>query len=78
MEDEMPFSLSEKLKPYILEAMEIYKNQKNIKVKKYLDDGVDLWVFDLNKITIGDLEQLVMDTYNDAFYIRRKNISFMN
>ena len=36
--------------------------------KKYLRDGVDLTVFDLKKITISDLEGLVLDTYNDAYY----------
>lgn len=78
MVSEMPFYLDEKIMPYILEAMSIFKTQKNIKVKKYLDEGVDLYVFDLKKITIEDLEQLVMDTYNDAYYQKENDLSFKN
>tara|TARA_R110002072_G_C7915426_1_gene530650 strand:+ start:651 stop:806 length:156 start_codon:yes stop_codon:yes gene_type:complete len=44
--------------------------------KKYLEDGVDLEVFFTgSKITFEDLEQLVLDTYNDAWWAS-KNDSF--
>ena len=45
--------------------------------EKYLKEGVDLTVFDLKEITFEDLEQLVLDTYNDAYYetVKKFNIS---
>ena len=43
--------------------------------EKYLEEGVDLTVFDLSKITFEDLEQLVLDTYNDAYHITVKKLN---
>ena len=43
--------------------------------EKYLKEGVDLTVFNLKEITFEDLEQLVLDTYNDAYHETVKNLS---
>jgi len=36
--------------------------------EEYLKEGVDLTVFDLKKITYEDLEQLVLDSFNDGIH----------
>ena len=43
--------------------------------EKYLKEGVDLTIFNLKEITFEDLEQLVLDTYNDAYHETVKNLA---